>query len=300
MQNTNFSFEIIIHDDASNDKTADIIKEFALKYPDIIKPIYQVVNQHSIENGNVMKLCYGLAKGKYIAICEGDDYWIDAYKLQKQVLLLENNKNIGLVYTDIKFINSNNEELLLNHKLTYANNFNKGRDAISFFDILNFNPISTPTVIFSKNLLNKISFNKPWYVYDIWYWLHIASISKIARLPDITACYRIHDGGISNINNPFIKKRVSLVLQDSIQFYLSNNKLSCFNFRDNFILLKRILFVIFDSNLKFISKKYCFKLLFYKFYIFILPAFLVFAKFIYNKINKKLIIIFPIIYLFNK
>lgn len=88
MQKTDFPFEIIIHDDASTDATADIIREYEEKYPDIIKPIYQTENQYSKGN-KVSFFTYRAAKGKYIALCEGDDYWIDPLKLQKQVTEME-------------------------------------------------------------------------------------------------------------------------------------------------------------------------------------------------------------------
>ena len=84
MQETDFPFEIIIHDDASTDATADIIREYERKYPDIIKPIYQTENQYS-KGEKVTLFTLKAARGKYIALCEGDDYWIDPLKLQKQI-----------------------------------------------------------------------------------------------------------------------------------------------------------------------------------------------------------------------
>lgn len=88
MQKTNFKYEILIHDDASTDSTADIIREYEKKYPDLIKPIYQTKNQYS--NGeDVDYINNKRANGKYLAICEGDDYWTDPYKLQKQVDYME-------------------------------------------------------------------------------------------------------------------------------------------------------------------------------------------------------------------
>lgn len=89
MQKTDFPFEVIIHDDASTDKTADIIREYERKYPLIIKPIYQTENQYSKRNGSIAKAIDPKLKGKYIAFCEGDDYWIDPNKLQMQVDFLE-------------------------------------------------------------------------------------------------------------------------------------------------------------------------------------------------------------------
>jgi len=88
MQETDFQFEIVIHDDACTDRTAEIIREYEKRYPDIIKPIYQTENQYS-RSGNSCILptifTFKAARGKYLALCEGDDYWIDPLKLQKQI-----------------------------------------------------------------------------------------------------------------------------------------------------------------------------------------------------------------------
>lgn len=87
-QKTDFEFEILIHDDASTDKTAEIIKRYETKYPKLIKPIYQTENQYS-KGATLGLFNEERAKGKYIAVCEGDDYWTDPYKLQKQVDFME-------------------------------------------------------------------------------------------------------------------------------------------------------------------------------------------------------------------
>ena len=73
MQKTNFAFELLIHDDASTDGTADIIREYETKYPDIIKPIYQTENQYRKRIRINSTYNFPRAKGKYIALCEGDD-----------------------------------------------------------------------------------------------------------------------------------------------------------------------------------------------------------------------------------
>lgn len=87
-QKTNFKYEIIVHDDASTDKSADIIREFQKKFPDIIKPIYQAENQYSKGNSPGL-IVLKQAEGEYIAICEGDDFWTSEDKLQKQVNFLD-------------------------------------------------------------------------------------------------------------------------------------------------------------------------------------------------------------------
>lgn len=92
-QKTTFPYEIIIHDDASTDKTASVIKEYEARYPDIIKPIFQTENQYSKGVSINNKFFLPAAKGKYVALCDGDDYWTDPLKLQKQYDALEANPN---------------------------------------------------------------------------------------------------------------------------------------------------------------------------------------------------------------
>lgn len=103
MQKTDFKYEILIHDDASTDSTADIIKKYQQMYPDIIKPVLQSENQYS---RGVKHISYtynfNRAKGKYIALCEGDDYWTDKYKLQKQVDYMESDSECTLCTHSVK------------------------------------------------------------------------------------------------------------------------------------------------------------------------------------------------------
>lgn len=95
-QKTNFGFEVLVHDDASTDGTAAIIRKYAEQYPDLIKPICQEVNQYSqsIKITRVHQL--PRAKGEYIAFCEGDDYWVDENKLQKQYDALEQHPEVDI------------------------------------------------------------------------------------------------------------------------------------------------------------------------------------------------------------
>ena len=88
MQQTDFPFEVLIHDDASTDGTADIIREYEAKYPDIIKPVCQTENQYS-KGVDVSSYNWNRVKGKYIALCEGDDFWCEPQKLQLQFDFME-------------------------------------------------------------------------------------------------------------------------------------------------------------------------------------------------------------------
>lgn len=99
-QKCNFRYEVIVHDDASTDKTAEIIREYERKYPEIIKPIYQKENQYSKQVNILFGHVLPRATGKYIACCEGDDYWVDPYKLQKQVDYMESHPDCTFCFTN--------------------------------------------------------------------------------------------------------------------------------------------------------------------------------------------------------
>ena len=195
MQKTNFDFEIIIHDDASTDKTADIIRESEKKYPEIIKPIYQTQNQYSTIGGAalIQKYIYPRTTGRYIAWCEGDDYWTDPLKLQKQVNFLESNPEYGLVYTKAQVFDEEKQIIKLD---------TIGLQYESFDSILKKNPVITLTVLMQNNLLKKYvkeiqpkQFNWKMGDYPIWIWM--AYNSNIKFIDEISAVYRYREGSIS-------------------------------------------------------------------------------------------------------
>ena len=108
-QKTSYKYEIIVRDDASTDNTVNIIREYEKKYPDIIKPIYEEVNGKLKGVRRGFNVTFDKAKGKYIALCEGDDYWISEYKLQKQVDYMENNPDCTFCFhnANILYMKSN-------------------------------------------------------------------------------------------------------------------------------------------------------------------------------------------------
>lgn len=125
-QNTNFEYEVFVHDDASTDNTPKIIKEYAEKYPNIIKPIFQKENKYSKGIRIAKTFIYPYVKGKYIAICEGDDYWCDDNKLQMQADYLESHKDyVACVHNSIMLNSITGEEkIMYNPKKDYDITFN--------------------------------------------------------------------------------------------------------------------------------------------------------------------------------
>ncbi|MCQ8131035.1 glycosyltransferase, partial [Methylomonas rivi] len=120
MQDTDFPFEIIIRDDCSTDKTTDIISEYVKKFPNLIKPIYETENQFS-KGVKPMPVVFKKAAGKYFALCEGDDYWLNNNKLSIQVNELENNAHINITfhpaYSDSSLV-QNECSIVCQHSLT--------------------------------------------------------------------------------------------------------------------------------------------------------------------------------------
>ncbi len=155
MQKTNFIFEIVIHEDASTDNTQEIIKEYVEKYPKIFNVLLQTENQRSkYKSGMNPRFNYPRAKGKYIALCEGDDYWTDPYKLQKQVDIMETEENFNVCYHRV--------EVEVNKKLSSDENditekrYNKilNKSALDITTLLEYgNFIHTCSVLFRKNAL---------------------------------------------------------------------------------------------------------------------------------------------------
>ncbi|MXV39160.1 glycosyltransferase [Flavobacteriaceae bacterium Ap0902] len=122
MQETNFEYEILIHEDASTDNTARIIREYQEKYPCRIKPIFQTENQYSKGIKPTLAYNFPRAQGKYIAMCEGDDYWTNPLKLQKQIDFLESNPQYNLSCCNYKVLDYDGKTILDEYEYKYVKN----------------------------------------------------------------------------------------------------------------------------------------------------------------------------------
>ena len=189
IQKTNFRIEAVVHDDASTDGTAEIIREYAERYPDLIKPIFETENQYSKHDGSLGRIVNSACVGKYIAMCEGDDYWIDPYKLQKQVDFLEANllysacahqsqvigKGNGLFMTNVP------DKIEMKHLLSRSRLFHTASFIYRSVPIKNLPQIERSVLSGDKLLF-----------------LKCVSIGPIKYMDDVMCVYRKHDTGASS------------------------------------------------------------------------------------------------------
>lgn len=202
-QETDFPFEVIVHDDASADKTAAIIADYAARYPGIIKPLYQQQNQFSLGVPFSTRL-FARAAGKYIAYCEGDDYWTDPRKLQLQVDFLERNRDYVMTYHDAFMFNSQG----VIRCPQFAGRFRKDATAR---ELMQARPISTLTVCF-RNVLHELPPELLGVqVLDICWWSLLGAYGKGRFIAEIEpAAYRIHEGGIFSMRAS--RQRIQMTL----------------------------------------------------------------------------------------
>ena len=198
-QKTNFPFEIIIHDDASTDKTPLIIKEYQEKYPELIKVIYQTDNKYSKGINIWTNYTFPKCQGKYIALCEGDDYWTDEKKLQKQVVFLENNPNYVVTWTD--YLNFNGTDFKENHF-----GFSQEMITIDYNNI--FNPYCTYslTTVFLKSALDMDLLNSLKEFKDNSIYMLLLKNGNGAFMNFCSAVYRIHEGGVYSLKSLYFQR----------------------------------------------------------------------------------------------
>ena len=202
-QETTFPFEIIVHDDASTDATATIIREYAARYPQVIKPIYQTENQYRKGVPFSTRL-FAQAHGKYIAYCEGDDYWTDPRKLQIQVDFLEKHRDYVMTYHDAFMFNSQGVVRSPHMQGRYR------RDA-SARQLMQGRPVSTLTACF-RNLVHELPPELHGVeVLDICWWSLLGAHGKGKFLKEIKpAAYRVHEGGIFSMRSS--KQRIQMTM----------------------------------------------------------------------------------------
>lgn len=264
MQKTNFPIEVLIHDDASNDGTEEIIREYEARYPEIIKPLYEKENQWIKGRRGSKEFNYPRARGKYIAICEGDDYWTDPFKLQKQVDFLETHIEYGLVHTKYEILKEGKK------KIRELNTFDSLMS--DFENYLYTGDIRTLTTLFRTEFLDEIFnlLNHPGMlkapISDRAIFLLIATKTKIHYINEVTGVYRILNNSASNFNTAFqyleFQKKVILInfflieyLQIKNEKYFNHlgRRLNLFNISIYFLKLNlpTLLIEVFKKTIRY-------------------------------------------------
>lgn len=196
MQKTTFPFIAIVHDDASTDSTPEIIKEYEKKYPNIIKPIYEVENQYSKNNGSIDK-CLGEATPesvKYIAICEGDDYWTDSKKLQRQIDFLEKHREyIAVTENAIVHYQSTNKKKLFNTRET---------SDVTLKEIITKRVFPTASVVYRSEVQTDY-LNTCKNGVDTLLWAYLAKKGKIRYFDRVTSVYNRGTQGVVLGTDPY-------------------------------------------------------------------------------------------------
>lgn len=200
LQETQFPYEVLIHDDASTDGTEEIIREYHAKYPAIIKPLYEKKNQWVEGRRGSVAFNFPRAKGKYIAMCEGDDYWVDPCKLQKQVDYLESNDIAAGCFTDCRILNENGNEI--EKAIVFPQKYRESHSQHMCLTELS-SGYGTATLVFRSSVIAK---GLPRYylssVSDYLLDIAITEHGTLDYLPELTSVYRLQAGGIWQGESP--------------------------------------------------------------------------------------------------
>jgi len=206
MQKTNFLIELIIGEDCSTDNTRNICLEYKEKYPDIIKLLLSEKNLGMMQNFiTTLQSC----TGKYIALCEGDDYWTDPHKLQKQVDFLEENLEFSSIACKAKLIgNLSGDFGLEKSRILIINDFTKHR------------PFHTASFLFRKKYIEGLQFPQI-LSSDRFLYFFLASKGNIYYSEEIMVIYRKHSEGLSSVVTfNMMKKDLNI-----IEFFKDDNSI---------------------------------------------------------------------------
>jgi len=260
IQETDFPFEIIIRDDASTDSTSNIIKKYQKQYPHIIKPIFEKENTYS-KGIPPFPITFKQAQGKYIALCEGDDYWIDSKKLQIQIDFLEKNNDYVYTFHNVKIYDEIHNKTIDNASL--VNLYKIKKKSFDCKDIILGQFISQTLSMVFRNifLLHNIEYPQcfdklPFGDKSLEKFL--ISFGKAYYFDKEMAVYREHSGGISK--DPKWKKKMKsintdLLLYSCLSKYVNSNH-SCY-----YILkLRKSLFELLEEKKKVELIKVLYKL----------------------------------------
>lgn len=205
MQETDFEFELVIGEDCSTDKTREICFEYQRKYPDKIRVLWWHENVSKLGGNGRRTLVH--CRGEFIAFCEGDDYWTDPLKLQKQFDLMRRYPNAGICFSGVRFYYEATGRVRAPMAAESREGIMPGREFCEWL-LLQQNPkgrniLQTSGVMYRESVYEEAK--NRFYIsralgYDINLWLGCASVSDVVFLPDIVSTYRINAGGVTKRN----------------------------------------------------------------------------------------------------
>lgn len=202
-QQTNFRFVAVVHDDCSKDKSADIIREYAEKYPDIFIPIIETENQWSKADGSIYRImnkAIDATGAKYVAYCEGDDYWIDPHKLQKQIDILEADETLMMCCTD-RCVVDNKSQVLIEKKGGAVKDNQAGRYNLRDFFRDNHD-YPTMSVVFrnthKEELRAKFEHTQNKWLGDWTLWICLLIFGDMYYIDEVTSAYRVNPTSITH------------------------------------------------------------------------------------------------------
>ena len=235
MQKTDFDFDIIVGDDASIDDNALIVRKYAQQYPTKIKTFLHNTNLGPAEpremgGKNNVGFLFGQSKSEYIALCEGDDYWTDPQKLQKQVNFLDKNLDYSLCHHQMEVIYEDNFP-------SHSFNVDNQPDTSTLQDLLTDATwfLGTASTVF-RNVFTEGMPDWWWKTAsgDLGIFIEVARFGKIKYLPQTMSVYRKHRGGMTNIHTPTNR----YFLQNRLEMF--QNLDEYFNFQYSKIILETV------------------------------------------------------------
>lgn len=206
MQKTNFAFEIIVRDDYSTDKTPAIVKQYADKYPNIIKPIFESSNQYS-KGFQPFPAVMNRSIGKYIAICEGDDYWTSSVKLQRQINFLEQNPDYSLIFHNAEIKDYDHNGTVIDTRL-HTEKIPSGEVTVA--QILMTKIVPTASVVL-RNVDLSYYFSKQYPVGDTPLFMYMAKFGRLYYSNEITSVYRILTTGMVKSTLDRMDKHIAFI-----------------------------------------------------------------------------------------
>ena len=206
MQEVSFPIEIIVRDDASTDGTSDIVRHYEAKHPHLFRNIYESQNQYT-KGVRPRTVMIKQARGKYIALCEGDDYWTDPYKLQKQIDFLENNSGYPMCFHDSMFLNQ-----IIGYKCLRIGERTVDED-VDLKSLILENNIPTASMVYRNIKLIYTDEMLQLLKGDYLLCILLAEHGKLKCIRENMSVYREHAGGV------WAGASRDLVISENLRFY---------------------------------------------------------------------------------